>query len=60
MAKDKKNKTSAQEIDELMSFYRETALPTPVLLWRTEGKSVAAWELTPEEFDKVKAALHIE
>lgn len=51
--------TPAAELNELMSAYRETALPTPVLLWRTEGKTVAAWELSEEDFKSISANLGI-
>lgn len=59
MAKDKKNESPAtsEEVNSLMEFYRNTALPTPVLLWRTEGKTVAAAELSDAEFDEVMAVL---
>lgn len=48
------------ELNELMSTYRETTLPTPVLMWRTEGKTVAAWELSDTEWERVVALLGID
>lgn len=45
------------ELNVLMSTYRESVLPTPVLLWRTEGKTVAAYELTEDEFAEVQEVL---
>ena len=57
MAKDKKKDNSTEQLNALMSTYRDSVLPTPILLWRTEGKTVAAAQLSEEEFDEVMAVL---
>lgn len=51
---------ATEEMNTLMSTYRVTTLPTPVLLWRTQGKSVAAYELTQDQFDRIAFILGIE
>ena len=53
MAKAKKPKTPEDQMNFLMDTYRRTALPTPVLLWRTVENTVASWELSEIEFDEV-------
>lgn len=59
MAKTDK-KTPEDEMNVLMNTYRDTALPTPVLLWRTEGKTVASWELSLTEFEQVTEIINLD
>lgn len=63
MSRGKKKPTEAQhseDADAVMTVYRDSVLPTPILLWRTEGKTVAAWELTEENWDAVADLLGID
>lgn len=58
--KKKDEEVTSDELNNLMSAYRETALPTPVLLWRTEGKTVAAWELSDAELKRIAFLIGID
>lgn len=63
MANSKKKAAETQhseDADVVMNVYRDSVLPTPILLWRTEGKTVAAWELTEENWEAVADLLGID
>jgi hypothetical protein len=49
----KKKPDPTDALNLVMNTYRDSVLPTPIIMWRTEGKTVAAWELTQEQFDAV-------
>jgi hypothetical protein len=58
--KKKDQSTATTELNTLMSTYRNSVLPTPILLWRTVDKNVAAWELSDDEFKRVVAIIGID
>lgn len=60
MAKTEKNKkdvVTTEDMNKLMDTYRNSVLPTPVLLWRTEGKTVAAWELSEDDLAAIETVV---
>lgn len=49
------DKLTVASINALLATYRDSNLTTPVVLWKTAGSSVSVWELSQEEYDKLKA-----
>lgn len=60
MVKGKKQEDATEEVNTLMEQYRVSVLPQPILMWRTEGKTVAALELTDADFERIRFILGID